>query len=185
MNKENEMNVYEKVDIICKKIDAYTTKAISTKSEVKNAIYIEKIINLINMINYEEQMKGYNIGIKNQKELTEEKIEQENVEKNDDKNKYNPSNENFCFKDKLQKNNGDINLLIEELQAEDKLGYRNAYVINEIKKFMNSKDDEKNAILEDTPMLVEDGSGFVNTIKKMISKIKSLFKIGNTDKTIK
>ena len=46
----------------------------------------------------------------------------------------------------MDRANGNVSVLLEELKNEDKLGYRNAYVINEIKKYVdttNSNSSEK------------------------------------------
>ena len=42
--------IYEKVEKICQKIDAYTEKDFSVKNEIKTEVYTTKIKKLINMI---------------------------------------------------------------------------------------------------------------------------------------
>ena len=51
---------------------------------------------------------------------------------------YNPYSEDFCYKDRLKQLNGNIYRLIQELEEQDKEGHRNAYIINEIEKYIPS-----------------------------------------------
>ena len=184
MSNEKDIEIYNKIDTLCKRIEAYTTKAISVNSEIKNTIYVEKIQKIIEMIDYETGMKGYYLEEQDKLGATKQEIIDE-LQESESTNKYNPSSEDFCFKDKLQKNNGDVNALIEELKAEDKLGYRNAYIINQIKKFINMDSYKKNEVLKNTPIPAEQkrkSSEIVNLIKNIISKIRRVFKGGNANK---
>lgn len=184
MKSGKDIELYNKIDILCKRIDAYTTKAISVKSEVKNTKYIDKLTKLLDMINYEAGMQGYNLESKNNNTSLVQKIVDE-VEQSDVEDKYNPNSENFCFKEKLEKNNGDVEALIEELHSEDKLGYRNAYIINEIKKTTDPENHVKKETLNDAPIPVENKNAFtelLNSMKNIINKIRGLFKGGNANK---
>lgn len=125
---ENEL--YEKVEEICQRIDSYTEKDTSVKNQVKTEIYTAKIKKLISMIEIEES-NPY-IEITN----TEEEVNYDNDTSED---KYDPYSENFCYIDRLEKLDGDINKLIEELKSEDEVGYRNAYIIRKIEESMNTK----------------------------------------------
>lgn len=126
---------YEKVEKICQKIDAYCEKDFSVKNEVKTESYSIKIKELINMIQRVEN--SADVSIINTKS---EEIEDKSEDNNDIlENKYDPYSRDFCYKDRLEQLNGDIYKLIEELKAQDKKGYRNAYIINEIEKYMTPK----------------------------------------------
>ena len=121
---ENEL--YEKVEEICQRIDSYTEKEITVKNQVKTDTYITKIKKLINMIQIAESNPNIPKGNDEEEISDNEDISEEN--------KYNPYSGDFYYRDRLEKLGGDINKLIEELKAEDELGYRNAYIIKEIEK---------------------------------------------------
>lgn len=140
-----DIEIYERVEVLCKKIEAYTTKVSSIKNEVKTDVYIKKVKRLVEMISSSEENTDYD-------EQMDEK--QENINEifksvSDEEIKasiYDPNSANFCYKDRLDRANGNVSVLLEELKNEDKLGYRNAYVINEIKKYIdttNSNNSEK------------------------------------------
>ncbi len=126
---------YEKVEKLCQKIDSYTEKDFSIKNEVKTKSYSEKIKELINMIEIAEN--NADVSIIN----TKQEIKEDKSNKNDEiiENKYDPYSRDFCYRDRLAQLNGDINKLIEELKAQDKKGYRNAYIIKEIEKYITPK----------------------------------------------
>ena len=183
MESGKDIELYNKIDTLCKRIDAYTTKAISVKSEVKNTKYVDKLTKLLNMINYEAGMQGYNLEPNNNTSVEQNIINE--VQENDFEDKYNPNSENFCFKEKLEKNNGDVEALIEELQSEDKLGYRNAYIINEIKKTTDPENHVKKEKINETPIVVENKNAFtelLNSMKNIIKKIRGLFKGSKANK---
>ncbi len=146
--------LYEKVEKICQKIDAYTEKDLSVKSEIKIKSYSTKIKTLINMIEEVEP-------IAQSTNINEEEIINENQVNDNNKleEKYNPYSEEFCYKDRLKQLNGNIYRLIQELKEQDKEGYRNAYIINEIEKYIPSKANIK-----------------VREKKSLWQKIKSFFK---------
>ena len=74
---------------------------------------------------------------------TEEKTNENISNDNIIEDKYNPYSENFCYKDRLEQLNGNIYKLIQELKEQDKEGYRNAYIISEIEKYIPSKGNIK------------------------------------------
>ncbi len=129
--------VYEKVEIICQKIDAFTKKDFSVKNKIKTEVYTTKIKKLINMIEKAETIAQPSI-IDNE-EKTNVNIENNNIVED----QYNPYSENFYYKDRLKQLNGDIYRLIEELKAQDNKGFRNAYIINEIEKYTVTKTNIK------------------------------------------
>lgn len=160
-----EDKLYEKVDNICQRINSYAEKDISVKNKVKTEIYIDKIKKLINMI---ETAEGNAATPRARARTKIEEVNSENIL--DDK--YNPYGENFCYKERLEKLGGDINKLIEELKDEDKMGYRNAYIIKNIENNINkhnvkvidvSKNNAVNKTLNNNKMSLWD-------------KIKSIFK---------
>ena len=176
-----DVEVYERVENLCKKIEAYTTKVSSIKNEVKTEAYIKKVKRLVEMISSSEENTDYD-------EQMDEK--QESINKifksvSDEEIKasiYDPNSANFCYKDRLDRANGNVSVLLEELKNEDKLGYRNAYVINEIKKYIdttNSNSSEKiierevqNTEIEDLniePRAEESSTSFIS-IETMESK---------------
>lgn len=146
--------LYEKVEKICQKIDAYTEKDLSVKNEIKIKSYSTKIKTLINMIEEVEP-------IAQSTNINEEEIINENQVNDNNKleEKYNPYSEEFFYKDRLKQLNGNIYRLIQELKEQDKEGYRNAYIINEIEKYIPSKANIK-----------------VREKKSLWQKIKSFFK---------
>ena len=145
--------IYEKVEKICQKIDAYTENDFSVKNEIKTEVYTTKIKKLINMI--EKAETTAQPAIFDTEEKTNENISNDNIIED----KYNPYSENFCYKDRLEQLNGNIYKLIQELKEQDKEGYRNAYIINEIEKYIPSKGNIK-----------------VRKKTNLWQKIKSLFK---------
>lgn len=129
--------IYEKVEKICKKIDSYTEKDFSVKNKVKIESYSTKIKKLINMI---EKAETTAQSIKMDTEQKENGNQNDNTIDNTIlEEKYNPNSENFCYKERLEQLNGDIYILIKELREQDKIGYRNAYIINEIEKYVPPK----------------------------------------------
>ena len=100
MESGNESEIYNKIDELCKRIEIYTTKAISAKSEVKNNIYAEKITKIIKMINYEAKIKGYAFSNQESEKLIQEEKIDAFIEENKSNDKYNPNSEEFFFKDK-------------------------------------------------------------------------------------
>lgn len=148
--------LYEKVEELCQRIDSYTEKDISVKNQVKTTIYVEKINELINMIEIEESNPYIEIS------NTEEEVNYDNDVSED---KYDPYSENFCYRDRLDKLGGDIDKLIGELRAEDEVGYRNAYIIREIENRINAKDNSANISNRNTKNKVS-----------LLDRIKSIFK---------
>ena len=148
--------LYEKVEELCQRIDSYTEKDISVKNQVKTTIYVEKINELINMIEIEESNPYIEIS------NTEEEVNYDNDVSED---KYDPYSENFCYRDRLDKLDGDIDKLIGELRAEDEVGYRNAYIIREIENRINAKDNSANISNRNTKNKVS-----------LLDRIKSIFK---------
>lgn len=127
-------SLYEEVDKMCQRVDSYAEKDISVKNEVKTTLYITKIKKLIDMMENAEN-NAYTSIIN-----TEEKPESNNKLEDD---QYNPYSENFCYKERLDQLDGDINKLIEQLKSEDQTGHRYAYIINEIEKRMNKNSNIK------------------------------------------
>ncbi len=124
--------IYEKVEKLCQKIDAFAEKDFSVKNEIKTEAYIAKIKKLINMIEKAEATAQPGI-LETEDETNENVINKDVLE-----SKYNPYSEDFCYKDRLKQLNGNIYRLIQELKEQDKEGYRNAYIINEIEKYIPS-----------------------------------------------
>lgn len=125
--------LYEKIEKICQKIEAYTEKDFSVKNEIKIKSYRTKIITLIEMIEKVEPIaQSTNI---DQEEIITENKDNDNSSLEDN---YNPYSEDFCYKDRLKQLNGNIYRLIQELEEQDKEGHRNAYIINEIEKYIPS-----------------------------------------------
>ena len=130
--------IYEKVEKICKKIDAFTEKGFSVKNEVKTKSYSAKIKSLISMIEKAEAT-AQSTAIETEEIVNNNEIDNNKVLEG----KYNPYSENFCYKERLEQLNGDIHILITELKEQDKIGYRNAYIINEIEKYTITKSNIK------------------------------------------
>lgn len=160
-----EDKLYEKVDNICQRINSYAEKDISVKNKVKTEIYIDKIKKLINMI---ETAEG-NAATPRARTKIEE-VNSENIL--DDK--YNPYGENFCYKERLEKLGGDINKLIEELKDEDKMGYRNAYIIKNIENNINI--NKHNVKVIDVSKNNAVNKTLNNNKMSLWDKIKSIFK---------
>ena len=161
--------LYEKVEEICQRIDLYTEKEISVKNEVKSTIYTAKIKELISMIEIAEN--NPNIPTTSPKEEVNEESNSDDASED----KYNPYSENFYYKDKLKQLDGDINKLIEELKAEDEIGYRNAYIISEIEKNINTKKES----VKDANISKHNKKNKTLTIKDKVSlweRIKRIFR---------
>lgn len=126
--------LYEKVEKLCQKIDAYAEKDLSVKNEVKIKSYNTKIKTLINMIEKAETT-AQSIRIDTEEIINEDQTNDDNILEY----KYNPYSENFYYKDRLKQLNGNIYRLIQELEEQDKEGHRNAYIINEIEKYIPSR----------------------------------------------
>lgn len=124
-------SVEEKIEDLCQRIDLYANKDISVKNTVKTTLYVTKIKKLISMIESLENDTYTPKEIINVKDRIIDDSEKEN--------KYDPYSTNFYYKDKLEQLDGDISRLIEELKAEDEVGYRNAYIISEIEKAIKDK----------------------------------------------
>ena len=140
-----DVEVYERVENLCKKIEAYTTKVSSIKNEVKTEAYIKKVKRLVEMISSSEKNTDYD-GKMDEKQESINEIFKSVSDEEIKASIYDPNSANFCYKDRLDRANGNVSVLLEELKNEDKLGYRNAYVINEIKKYVdttNSNSSEK------------------------------------------
>lgn len=140
-----DIEIYERVEVLCKKIEAYTTKVSSIKNEVKTDAYIKKVKRLVEMISSSEANTDYN-GKMDEKQESINEIFKSVSDEEIKASIYDPNSANFCYKDRLDRANGNVSVLLEELKNEDKLGYRNAYVINEIKKYIdttNSNSSEK------------------------------------------
>lgn len=140
-----DVEVYERVENLCKKIEAYSTKVSSIKNEVKTVAYTKKVKKLVEMISFLEKNTDY-------AETIDEKTENINEifkSVSDEEIKasiYDPNSANFCYKDRLDRANGNVSVLLEELKNEDKIGHRNAYVINEIKKHVNTSNSSEKII---------------------------------------
>lgn len=158
---ELEMNsqIYEKVNKICERIDSYTEKDYSIKNEVKTTSYITKIKKLINMIENAE----------NSTYKVKDNLERENIDNNIEDNKYNPYNKDFYYKDRLEQLDGDIYELIHQLKEEDKIGHRNAYVINEIKKYINTN-ERRGRKKENNSLSVKENISWWNKIKRFFHR---------------
>lgn len=140
-----DIEIYERVEVLCKKIEAYTTKVSSIKNEVKTDAYIKKVKRLVEMISSSEENTDCN-GKMDEKQESINEIFKSVSDEEIKASIYDPNSANFCYKDRLDRANGNVSVLLEELKNEDKLGYRNAYVINEIKKYIdttNSNSSEK------------------------------------------
>lgn len=125
--------LYEKIEKLCQKVDAFTEKDFSVKNEIKTKSYSTKIRALIEMIEkVEPTAQSTNI-------ISEEIINENQANDNNTlEDNYNPYSEDFCYKDRLKQLSGNIYRLIQELEEQDKEGHRNAYIINEIEKFIPS-----------------------------------------------
>lgn len=161
--------LYEKIETLCQRINLYTEKDTSVKNEVKTTLYITKINKLINMIETVENDTYIPREIINVKDRI-------SSDSNDTaEGKYNPYSENFYYKDKLEQLDGDINKLIEELKEEDKMGYRNAYIIGEIEKSIKDKKESVKVVnisnhgKKNENLVIKDKMSF-------LEKIKSIFK---------
>lgn len=128
--------LYEKVEKLCQKIDAYAEKDLSVKNEVKIKSYNTKIKTLINMIEKAETT-AQSIRIDTEEIINEYQTNDDNILED----KYNPYSEKFHYKDRLKQLNGNIYRLIQELEEQDKEGHRNAYIIHEIEKYIPSRDN--------------------------------------------
>ncbi len=215
MNNENDIPLYDKIETVCQKIEIYTTKEASIKSKVKSDAYAQKIQKIIKKIDNIDDMKAYLNKLEKMETLEENsesnvkpKKDIEPIEKTPSDifdEQYNPYSDKFCYKYKLEKFSGNIDKLIENLKQEDQLGYRNAYIINEIEKFVNAKkvaekisetdtgmlnseneeindDDIKEIEIENTLTPTSNGMEFsemfrriITTIKHGIEKIKDFF----------
>lgn len=181
MSKEKDIELFGKIETLCQRLDAYSTKVMSVKNEVKTTAYIKKIHKLLEMISSKEE--GQISNKKTIKEQITENIEQEKTEQELKENKYNPYSEAFLYKERLERVNGNVEALLEELKNEDKLGYRNAYVINEIKKNVEQRQAEE--LRKQMLALSQNkttNSGILNTIRNIIQKIKEAFKGNNSKK---
>ncbi len=140
----------EKVEELCQRIDSYTEKEISVKNQVKTDTYVTRIKKLISMI--ENAENDPNIPKVNNEEEANRTI---HILKED---KYNPYSKDFYYRERLDKLDGNIDKLIEELKAEDEVGYRNAYIIKEI---------ERN---------IDIANGNIKNKVSLWEKLKSIFK---------
>lgn len=139
-NVNRDIEVYEKIETLCKRIESYTTKTSTVKNSVKTSSYAQKVKRLLEMINYSEGNKKDSRKVQEEQEDISrilELVSEEEIKASI----YDPNSANFCYKDRLDRANGDISILLEELKQEDTLGYRNAYVINEIKKCMDVQEN--------------------------------------------
>ena len=181
MSREKDIELFEKIETLCQRLDTYSTKIISVKNEVKTNRYIDKLQKLIDMISIKLETQESNKKELKRKEQNFQNVEQEDLEQKLKENKYNPFSDEFLYKKRLNRLGGNIQLLLEELKNEDKIGYRNAYVINEIKK----KVEEREAEELRKQMLAfskNNGLGILNAIKNIIQKIKETFKRNNHEK---
>lgn len=158
---------YNKIENLCQRIELYAQKDISVKNEVKTTSYITKINKLINMIENAEKDTYIPVDIIDVKDRIINNYENDKM--------YDPYSENFYYKEKLKQLNGDINKLIEQLKAEDEMGYRNAYIIQEIER--NVKDNKESV---EVVNIYNDGKKSENlAINYKLSiweKIKSIFR---------
>lgn len=157
--------LYEKIEKLCQRIDLYANKDISVKNQVKTKLYIAKLEKLINMIENVENDTYI------PKEIINIKDRISNIYTEEDK--YNPYNENFYYKDKLEQLDGDIDKLIQELKAEDEIGYRNAYIIKEIENHIKDKKESvkvvniSNRNKKNHNLMIKDKVSFWDRIKSI------------------
>lgn len=131
--EKNNKDTYEKIILISKKVNAFLDNETISKNKIKLESYKEKIEKLISKIEKAEEQKAKtNTKTTEEPSIIEEKDNNEEEEKN-----YNPYSEKFYYKDRLAELDNDVESLIKELEEEDKLGYRNAFVIEKIKSYRN------------------------------------------------
>ena len=164
MNIEDTNNsTYENVKKIYERINHFLNNDFVSHNIAKLNAYQNKVDKLTQKVEKAVQEKAKEpIVIEDEKENVS-KIEETKQEENKQNEQYNPYSENFYYKDRLIKLNGNIDKLIQELRIEDSIGHRNSYIIEQINKFR--KDNMQITITKKE-----------NIFKKIFNKIKNIFK---------
>ncbi len=164
MNIEDTNNsTYENVKKIYENINHFLINDFVSHNIAKLNAYQNKVDKLTQKVEKAVQEKAKEpIVIEDEKENVS-KIEETKQEENKQNEQYNPYSENFYYKDRLIKLNGNIDKLIQELRIEDSIGHRNSYIIEQINKFR--KDNMQITITKKE-----------NIFKKIFNKIKNIFK---------